>query len=366
MTYEENYRPGEDYEESYATDERILDGELLPSDENENILRPTTLDEYVGQDKIKDNLRIFIQAARKRGEALDHVLLYGPPGLGKTTLSKIIANEMGVEIKSTSGPAIERSADLVANLTALPANSVMFIDEIHRLNHTAEELLYPAMEDFNVDFMLGQGPSAKTIKLKLRPFTLVGATTKAGNIAAPLRDRFGIICRLELYTPEQLGLIVRRSASILNIDIQDAACIEIASRSRGTPRIANRLLKRVRDFAECENSAITLDIAKKALNRLEVDALGLDHTDRTILHTIIDKFDGGPVGLDTLAAATGEESATIEDVYEPFLMQLGFVARTPRGRICSRRAYEHLKIPYRVTADSTLFDWQDNGEDKGE
>ena len=321
MTYEENYRPGEDYEESYATDERILDGELLPSDENENILRPTTLDEYVGQDKIKDNLRIFIQAARKRGEALDHVLLYGPPGLGKTTLSKIIANEMGVEIKSTSGPAIERSADLVANLTALPANSVMFIDEIHRLNHTAEELLYPAMEDFNVDFMLGQ---------------------------------------------EQLGLIVRRSASILNIDIQDAACIEIASRSRGTPRIANRLLKRVRDFAECENSAITLDIAKKALNRLEVDALGLDHTDRTILHTIIDKFDGGPVGLDTLAAATGEESATIEDVYEPFLMQLGFVARTPRGRICSRRAYEHLKIPYRVTADSTLFDWQDNGEDKGE
>ena len=366
MTYEENYREGEEYSEGYATDERILDGELLPSDENENILRPTTLDEYVGQDKIKDNLRIFIQAARKRGEALDHVLLYGPPGLGKTTLSKIIANEMGVEIKSTSGPAIERSADLVANLTALPANSVMFIDEIHRLNHTAEELLYPAMEDFNVDFMLGQGPSAKTIKLKLQPFTLVGATTKAGNIAAPLRDRFGIICRLELYTPEQLGLIVRRSASILNIDIQDSACIEIASRSRGTPRIANRLLKRVRDFAECENSAITLDIAKKALTRLEVDGLGLDHTDRTILRTIIDKFDGGPVGLDTLAAATGEEAATIEDVYEPFLMQLGFIARTPRGRICSRRAYEHLRIPYRATAEATLFDWKEDGDKSGE
>ena len=356
----------DDYENfniGYEGEERITDGELLPTDENENILRPTTLDEYVGQDKIKENLRVFIHSAKKRGEALDHVLLYGPPGLGKTTLSKIIANEMGVEIKSTSGPAIERSADLAPNLTSLQPNSVLFIDEIHRLNHTSEELLYPAMEDFNVDFMLGQGPSARSIKLKLQPFTLVGATTKAGNISAPLRDRFGIICRLELYTPEQLGRIVRRSASILNVDIEDAACIEIASRSRGTPRIANRLLKRVRDFAQYENSSVSLRVAKLGLDRLEVDSLGLDNVDRNILTTIIDKFDGGPVGLDTLAASTGEEATTIEDVYEPFLMQLGFIARTPRGRICSRRAYEHLGFNYKKS-ETSLLDWKEfNGDE---
>ena len=354
----------ENFNIGYDGEERITDGELLPTDENENILRPTTLDEYVGQDKIKENLRVFIHGAKKRGEPLDHVLLYGPPGLGKTTLSKIIANEMGVEIKSTSGPAIERSADLAANLTALQPDSVLFIDEIHRLNHTSEELLYPAMEDFNVDFMLGQGPSARSIKLKLQPFTLVGATTKAGNISAPLRDRFGIILRLELYTPEQLGRIVRRSASILNVDIEDAACIEIASRSRGTPRIANRLLKRVRDFAQYENSSVTLKIAKLGLDRLEVDSLGLDNVDRNILNTIIDKFDGGPVGLDTLAASTGEEATTIEDVYEPFLIQLGFIARTPRGRVCQRRAYEHLGYAYKPRETGTLFDWKREDSDE--
>ena len=354
----------ENFNIGYDGEERITDGELLPTDENENILRPTSLDEYVGQDKIKENLRVFIHGAKKRGEPLDHVLLYGPPGLGKTTLSKIIANEMGVEIKSTSGPAIERSADLAANLTALQPNSVLFIDEIHRLNHTSEELLYPAMEDFNVDFMLGQGPSARSIKLKLQPFTLVGATTKAGNISAPLRDRFGIILRLELYTPEQLGRIVRRSASILNVDIEDAACIEIASRSRGTPRIANRLLKRVRDFAQYENSSVTLKIAKLGLDRLEVDSLGLDNVDRNILNTIIDKFDGGPVGLDTLAASTGEEATTIEDVYEPFLIQLGFIARTPRGRVCQRRAYEHLGYAYKPRETGTLFDWKREDPDE--
>lgn len=354
----------ENFNIGYDGEERITDGELLSTDENENILRPTTLDEYVGQDKIKENLRVFIHGAKKRGEPLDHVLLYGPPGLGKTTLSKIIANEMGVEIKSTSGPAIERSADLAANLTALQPDSVLFIDEIHRLNHTSEELLYPAMEDFNVDFMLGQGPSARSIKLKLQPFTLVGATTKAGNISAPLRDRFGIILRLELYTPEQLGRIVRRSASILNVDIEDAACIEIASRSRGTPRIANRLLKRVRDFAQYENSSVTLKIAKLGLDRLEVDSLGLDNVDRNILNTIIDKFDGGPVGLDTLAASTGEEATTIEDVYEPFLIQLGFIARTPRGRVCQRRAYEHLGYAFKPRETGTLFDWKREDSDE--
>ncbi|MBO5773433.1 MAG: Holliday junction branch migration DNA helicase RuvB [Clostridia bacterium] len=351
------YKP-EDYS-AYAVNEHVTSPDELPSDVNDNILRPTTLDEYVGQDKIKENLKVFIESAKQRGEALDHVLLYGPPGLGKTTLSKIIANEMGVEIKATSGPAFEKNAELVANLTNLHGNAVFFVDEIHRLNRTTEELLYPAMEDFVVDFTLGQGPSARSIKLNIEPFTLIGATTKAGNISAPLRDRFGIICRLELYTPEQLALIVRRSAKILNIGIADDACLEIASRSRGTPRIANRLLKRVRDFAQYEKSdIITVDIADRALIRLEVDKLGLNNVDRTILSTMIEKFNGGPVGLDTLGAATGEEPSTIEDVYEPFLMQLGFIARTPRGRICLKGAYEHLKVPYTKLEERTLLNWQ--------
>lgn len=346
-------------------DERITTPDELPSDENENVLRPTTLDEYIGQDRIKENLRVFMHSAKARGEALDHVLLYGSPGLGKTTLSKIIANEMGVDIKSTSGPAFEKNAELVANLTNLQPKAVFFIDEIHRLNRTTEELLYPAMEDYVVDFVVGQGPSARTMKLNIQPFTLVGATTKAGNISAPLRDRFGIICRLELYTPEQLGMIVRRSAKILNIDIEDRASVEIASRSRGTPRIANRLLRRVRDFAEYENSSVNIDITNKALARLEVDKLGLDHIDRLILRTIIEKFDGGPVGLDTLSAATGEEPTTIEDVYEPFLIQLGFIARTPRGRICLSHAYEHLGLDtaYKQRKEITLLNW--NTEDNG-
>ncbi|MBR2349335.1 MAG: Holliday junction branch migration DNA helicase RuvB [Clostridia bacterium] len=352
-----DYKPT-DYSD-YAVNEHVTSPDELPTDINDNILRPTTLDEYVGQDKIKENLRVFIHSAKERGEALDHVLLYGPPGLGKTTLSKIIANEMGVDIKSSSGPAFEKNADLVASLSNLRGNAVFFVDEIHRLNRTTEELLYPAMEDFVVDFTIGQGPSARVMKLNIEPFTLVGATTKAGNISAPLRDRFGIICRLELYTPEQLALIVRRSAKILNVNIDDKACIEIASRSRGTPRIANRLLKRVRDFAQFEGSpTVTVEIADKALLRLEVDKLGLNNVDRTILSTMIEKFDGGPVGLDTLAAATGEEPQTIEDVYEPFLMQLGFIARTPRGRIVLKGAYEHLGYTYGNKAvERNLLNW---------
>jgi len=339
-------------------EERIIADTPIEGDECENVLRPRVMREYIGQDKIKDNLNVFITSAVKRGESLDHVLLYGPPGLGKTTLSHIIASEMKVDIRVTSGPAIERAGDLAAILTGLQKNSILFIDEIHRLNHTVEEILYPAMEDYALDMVLGKGPSARTIRLTLPKFTLIGATTRAGMLSAPLRDRFGVICRLELYKPEELAVIVNRSAGILNIRIEPSAALEIARRSRGTPRIANRLLRRLRDFAEYDNSPVlTEKIAKSGLKRLEVDELGLDKTDISILKTIIEKFDGGPVGLETIAASSGEEINTIEDVYEPFLLQLGFITRTPRGRVCLRRAYEHLGYPAPVREkDTTLMD----------
>ncbi|HIT62787.1 MAG TPA: Holliday junction branch migration DNA helicase RuvB [Candidatus Caccovivens faecavium] len=315
--------------------------------EIETSLRPTSLDQYVGQDKIKESLRVYIQAAKTRKDALDHVLLYGPPGLGKTTLSHIIAKELGSQIKITSGPAIEHAADLAAILTNLNKNDVLFIDEIHRLNKTVEEILYPAMEDFALDFIVGKGPSAKNMRLKIQPFTLIGATTKAGMLTSPLRDRFGVICRLELYTDTDLQVIIKRSADILNIKIDDSASLDIAKRSRGTPRIANRLLKRVRDYAEVLGSGeITKEITDQALAKMEIDELGLDFIDRKILESIIYKFGGGPVGLDTLSATIGEDAGTIEDVYEPYLMQLGFIARTPRGRIAMENAYHHLGLDY--------------------
>lgn len=317
--------------------------------EIETSLRPTSLDQYVGQDKIKESLKVYIQAAKSRKDALDHVLLYGPPGLGKTTLSHIIAKELGSQIKITSGPAIEHAADLAAILTNLQKNDVLFIDEIHRLNKTVEEILYPAMEDFALDFIVGKGPSAKNMRLKIQPFTLIGATTKAGMLTSPLRDRFGVICRLELYTDQDLKIIIERSAKILNIKIAENASLDIAKRSRGTPRIANRLLKRVRDYAEVLGSGeITKDITDQALAKMEIDELGLDFIDRKILESIIYKFGGGPVGLDTLSATIGEDAGTIEDVYEPYLLQLGFIARTPRGRIAMENAYRHLGIDYQA------------------
>ena len=313
----------------------------------EKTLRPKTLDEYIGQDKVKENMKVYIEAAKKRGEPLDHVLLYGPPGLGKTTLSNIISNEMNSNIKITSGPAIEKPGDLAALLTNLSEYDVLFIDEIHRLNKSVEEILYPALEDYTLDIIIGKGPSARSIRLDLPKFTLIGATTRVGSLTTPLRDRFGIVQRLELYEPEDLKTIVTRSARILEIDIDEEAAMEIAKRSRGTPRIANRILKRVRDYAAVLGDGnITLKLAKIALNKLEIDELGLDEIDRKMLETIILKYAGGPVGVETLAATIGEEVETIEDVYEPYLMQIGFLSRTPRGRIALEPAYKHIGVEF--------------------
>lgn len=342
-----------DRDDSYSNDSNDFDFEnriVSPTEAPEDIdpeasLRPRRLEDYIGQDKVKENLHVYMDAARLRHEPLDHVLLYGPPGLGKTTLSNIIAAEMGVNLRITSGPSIEKKGDLVALLTNLNEGDVLFIDEIHRLPRMIEEILYPAMEDFEVDFVIGKGPTARSIRIDLPKFTLIGATTRAGQLTTPLRDRFGVIFKLELYTPEQLARIVQRSASILGIPISPDGAFELASRSRGTPRIANRLLKRVRDFAQVQGKA-EIDAATTgyALDRLEIDNLGLDNTDRRMMEAIIRFYGGGPVGLDTLAATVGEEAVTIEDVYEPYLMQLGFVSRTPRGRCVTRLAYEHLGI----------------------
>ena len=313
------------------------------NDDLENSLRPKCLSDYIGQEKAKDNLEIYITAAKERNESLDHVLLYGPPGLGKTTLSNIIASEMGVNIRVTSGPAIEKAGDLAAILTNLNEGDVLFIDEIHRLSRTVEEILYPAMEDYALDIIIGKGPSARSIRIDLPRFTLIGATTRAGQMTTPLRDRFGVILKLELYTPEELATIVRRNAGILEMDITDDGAMEIASRSRGTPRIANRLLKRVRDFAQIKGDGhIDKEIANYSLTRLEIDQLGLDNVDRRMLETIIKFYNGGPVGLETLAATVGEEAITLEDMYEPYLMQIGFLSRTPRGRCVTHLAYSHL------------------------
>ena len=335
------------FSDAAQENELITRSVVLPEDAGEGSLRPRFLHEYIGQDRAKENLRIFIQAAKMRGESLDHVLLHGPPGLGKTTLAAVIANEMVVNMRITSGPTIEKAGDLAALLTNLQENDILFVDEIHRMNRAVEEILYPAMEDFAIDIIIGKGPSANSIRLDLPKFTLIGATTRSGQLSAPLRDRFGVILRLELYSPEELRRIVERSAGILGIEIDSAGADEIARRSRGTPRIANRILRRVRDFAQVTaNGRITRDVADKALNRLEIDHLGLDALDRRMLRSIIEFYSGGPVGVETLAATINEESVTLEDVYEPYLLQQGFLTRTPRGRCVTQKAYEHLGIPF--------------------